>query len=251
MMRSLKKLLYGLLYLSIFGGILTAVYFIYFNPKPSCEDGILNQNEEQIDCGGSCISCEIKDFELSKGEINVFEVGKNKTTLVAIISNPNQNYVASKVRYTIRIKSVIGGQLGIVEGETSIYPGEDRYIIESGLSFDSKDAGKIDFEIMDGFELLPKETAVDYEILIRQPKIELTENATKAKGVVTNISGRDTTSIKLSALIFDKEGKLINAGSTILNNLGAFKSDDFDIFMPLLDISLEDLDVEILWEVLS
>ncbi|MBU2101639.1 hypothetical protein KKH05_02900 [Patescibacteria group bacterium] len=69
--------------------------------------------------------------------------------------------------------------------------------------------------------------------------------------MVTNISGRDTTSIKLSALIFDKEGKLINAGSTILNNLGAFKSDDFDIFMPLLDISLEDLDVEILWEVLS
>lgn len=44
-------------------------------PKPTCEDGIQNQGEEQIDCGGPCVACARKptcyDGIWNQGEDNV------------------------------------------------------------------------------------------------------------------------------------------------------------------------------------
>ena len=59
-MRLLKQFLYGFFYLAILVSLIWLVYSFEFKPAPNCFDGKKNQEETGIDCGGSCISCEVK-----------------------------------------------------------------------------------------------------------------------------------------------------------------------------------------------
>jgi len=47
----------------IFLFILGTIFYFVFKPNESCFDGIQNQNETDIDCGGDCVSCEVKELE--------------------------------------------------------------------------------------------------------------------------------------------------------------------------------------------
>ena len=45
---------------------------IYEKNNPSCNDGLLNQDEEQIDCGGSCEACPTcNDSILNQNEVDI------------------------------------------------------------------------------------------------------------------------------------------------------------------------------------
>ena len=46
----------------IFGNCHGSYKFSYYflKPEPSCFDGILNQSEVKMDCGGSCQACKLK-----------------------------------------------------------------------------------------------------------------------------------------------------------------------------------------------
>src|ERR1051325_1546720 len=101
MTRSLKKLLYGLLYIGLFLFIGFTFYSSTTAPAPSCTNGIRDQGEEGIDCGGPCaISCAIlklNPIRVIDGPY-VFSAG-GKTVLLAEAYNPNSDYGASVANY--------------------------------------------------------------------------------------------------------------------------------------------------------
>ncbi len=81
------------------------LYFV-LKSEPTCFDGIKNQDEEEIDCGGKvCPSCEIK----TTNQPEVFWVkaissGGDFYDLVAKIRNPNPNFGAAEMKYYFEIK---------------------------------------------------------------------------------------------------------------------------------------------------
>jgi hypothetical protein len=247
--RGTKHILYGLLFLLTIGLVATTVYFLSFRVKPNCEDGILNQEEEEVDCGGPCISCEIKNFELIKSEVEVIPVGEAKITLVATIKNTNSNYGATGVNYSLDIENLIGSRLNLIEDETVIPPGATRYIVESGLSINPSDVGRIKFEIGEGFKLVPEKELIQHEVIIKQVKPLLSDGVVRTEGIATNNTGKDITLLKLSVLVRDNQGKLISAATTAIDRLSAFKGRGFTVLTPVpLDSSLEELKTEIFWE---
>ncbi len=78
----------------------TGIYYAFLKPAPTCFDGIKNQDEEEIDCGGSiCISCEIKTLkEVEVIWVQAIPLNQNLYDLAAKIRNPNPNFVERGVK---------------------------------------------------------------------------------------------------------------------------------------------------------
>ena len=73
MTRLAKQIIIAIIFFLILAGF---GFLVYWNilPNPSCFDNIQNQNEEGIDCGGPCQSCEaaaLKNLEIIWGDVEV------------------------------------------------------------------------------------------------------------------------------------------------------------------------------------
>jgi hypothetical protein len=250
--RGIKHILYGLFFLFVFALIAGASYWFFFRAKPTCEDGILNQGEEQTDCGGECTPCEIKNFKLAASEVQIISAGEGKTSLVVTISNSNQNFGVAGIDYSLDLRSPVGGRLRLIEGKTTIYPQAVRHIVESGLPINPLDIGRVNLKMDEALDLVPARDLPQREVLIRQLKPALVGGAIKVEGVATNVEGGDINILKLSALLRDPQGKLVGATTTTLSELGVLSGKAFSLFFPsVVDLSLEELKVEIFWEIIS
>lgn len=107
-------------------------------PKPTCFDGVKNQGEEQIDCGGLyCQACKIMKLEdVVINSKQVFSVGETYDA-VAQVQNPNEQRGTHDLSYTFifydKDKNIIGQKAGM----TYILAGQTRYIIENNIILDS------------------------------------------------------------------------------------------------------------------
>ena len=96
MSRRVKQVVYGILYLAILGGIVTGIYFLLLKQPASCFDGIQNEGEAGIDCGGPCavvcIPSTIQPLS-ALGAVSVFApVDANHATLLVQIENSNLRF---------------------------------------------------------------------------------------------------------------------------------------------------------------
>lgn len=133
MHRVAKQILYGAGYLGIAAALL---YFIFVRAllPPSCGDGIRNQGEEGIDCGGPCASCEIRtlgDLRVLRTAFFIHEA-EGTIDLGAEIKNPNLSWGVRDFEYAFIMKDASGGELGRIGGRSFILPGETRWIIRPG-----------------------------------------------------------------------------------------------------------------------
>ncbi|MCK5081080.1 MAG: hypothetical protein KAQ63_02870, partial [Candidatus Moranbacteria bacterium] len=121
----------GFIYIVLFFAIAYSFYSL-IKPKATCQDGIKNQLEENIDCGGPCAPCdethEIEDFIIEK--IEWVDTATNKFDTVVTIKNPNSLFGASTLRYKLKYFD----QVGQIIKETAwlkdfILPQEEKYLL--------------------------------------------------------------------------------------------------------------------------
>ena len=99
------------------------MFFIYLIAKPeeTCFDGIQNQAEKGIDCGGPCSPCrevvETKDLKIE--EIAIADGGNGTYDVIAKISNPNGSVGAKEFFYSFQLKSADGDILASKMGNLS------------------------------------------------------------------------------------------------------------------------------------
>ena len=90
-------------------GIIVAIFIalIYrttiYN-APSCTDGIQDQNETGIDCGGSCTYlCSAQVLKPIARFVRPLANGGNRTDVIAYIDNPNATAAIRAAQYTIQL----------------------------------------------------------------------------------------------------------------------------------------------------
>ena len=140
--RFLKQLIYGSFFIIIFFAFGYG-FFLFISPTSSCFDGKKNGLEENVDCGGSCQSCEIK--ALSKLEVikaMLIPAKEGSSVLVFQIKNPNPFYGASSFFYKVYNET---GEFSFLlsSGESFIYSGETKYVIEPLLSLNAESVKNI------------------------------------------------------------------------------------------------------------
>jgi len=129
-----KQVVIAFIFLGIFSLIGGGVYLTH-RSAPTCFDNKRNQGEEDVDCGGPCILCELKyDPPLSLADSPVLLVNqKNKVDILFKITNLSQEWGAQEFSYKV---TLIGSNQEKQEFIKSgfIFPHEIRYFIVPNIT---------------------------------------------------------------------------------------------------------------------
>jgi len=246
MNRILKQLAFGSVFFIIFALVALGAYFFYFRSSPSCADNKQNQNEIGVDCGGRCIPCEVKGLNIVTEEIKVFPAGKNQITLLAKVRNPSQNFSAS-FSYKFNLGGTLPDQREL-RGSETLAPQEIQYIIVPNLPIDEEHINGVSLDVS---ELNWSENKPPILNVRVNSQSSVDKNRVTVTGSLFNNSAVNLPIVKLTALLFDKEGKVLNASITELEKVGAFSERQFIVFFPEVEGLAKNLDpqkTEIQWE---
>jgi hypothetical protein len=212
---------------SIFGLIVLAlvfgVYFFYFRAAPTCADGKINQGEEGIDCGGPCQACELVDMRDVKIEwVKALPTTGHNYDLVAMVSNPNQNYGSRKIDYEFKLYNLTGKEIGSKSGQTFILPRQEKAIVElkvDALALVSKvslSLGDVPWEKL-GEYVDPKINVFDkqYQTFNSGPPFS------QASCILKNSDYADYKNISMIFLLFDAEGEVLGVNYLGIDGLSA------------------------------
>ncbi|MFA5386289.1 MAG: hypothetical protein WC297_01280 [Candidatus Paceibacterota bacterium] len=227
--RTVKQLLYFLLYVAILAVIIFLIYLWLIQPKSTCFDNRQNQNETGIDCGGPCQSCEIKTLKpLTAQKIN-FSQAQNKAIITFEITNSNQNFGADNFTYTIDFYNKDGAKINSLSNNSFIYAAEIKAIFEvdEKVNFSEINNASISFS---NVHWVSKENFSQPSIELQNQKI-VNEKPLKIEGTVIN-KNNFGINLKLIGFIYDHYGIQISASKTEIDNLGAKGQIDFQIVFP-------------------
>ena len=229
MKRILKQLIYSSIYLLAFGLIAFSVYKANI-PKPTCFDSVKNQEEENIDCGGSCRECGPASPEIAVEETEFFFAGEGKTNFAARISNPSSDYWTALTVYEFRIYNRFGFRIFSFSGTVSLGPAEEKYVFISAAPVAYEDVREVDFSV----KKTNWEKAESFSRLVHPEDVKTAVSATGAEvsGYVANDSGLSLAEVVIGAFFFDDRGKLLNFSSTRLENMTPFSRRGFSVYLP-------------------
>ena len=235
MNRFLKQFLFGGLLILIIGFIIVWIYWDSIFVAPTCSDGIQKKEEQGIDCGQICgIDCELKYIkDLSYSNAHVFSVG-DLASVYFDLDNPNQNYGLKNFKYTIEFFGFADKLLKTVEGESFIYPGQNKdseggskKIVEAGLRV----IGEI------------KTIRVTFSNVIWKPSSEFRSiklenqdmNTVKeneffmVSGTLKSLVSFEIPQIIINVFLYDKEGQILGVSKTQYSNFTPFEERRYKI----------------------
>ena len=232
--RLAKQLIYGFFYLLILGLIILGIWYYYARilPIPTCLDNLQNQGESDVDCGGPCAPCEIsalQPFDIYWRKI--LPADENQSIVVAEIKNQNSNFGADFFEYTFDIHGGNDQKIGTVSGESFIYPGEIKYLMEVSGKIKPQDVENIELSFSK-ISWKSKEEFPKPQIQIRDVKTETTQPIFLT-GIIKNESSYALSKIKIIGFVFNRFGLRIGASKTELNRLSPFQETTFKIVLPI------------------
>lgn len=217
------------IYFIIFAVIIFGVYSL-LKPAETCFDGIKNQKEVEVDCGGVCAECAKK---ISAQDIVVTEKafvygGSGKYDVLAKISNPNHAYGAENFSYTFTLKDGSGSVIATRSGTGFILPAEEKYILEMNLETAQKPE-QIEFSAS---EYSWKEFTAFEEpnINVYNKDYQIISGGTGFSsfyGLVINESYSDFKQININIILRDASGAPIALGKTNMNTVFSKEQRDF------------------------
>ncbi len=130
--RRAKQIIYGALYGLLGLGVIAIIYFWSSRPVPTCYDGMQNQGEQGVDCGGpcaaACIPANIHNIA-PLGDVLVFNTGGGRATILAQVANANAGFAAKSFDYRFDLYDASNTIIQSVQGQSFLYDGEVKYLI--------------------------------------------------------------------------------------------------------------------------
>lgn len=214
-----KQLFIGFIYLVIIGAIGGGVFFGFFYSPASCFDGKLNQDEEQIDCGGICAECQEKLSDPKIIWTKVFKAEENLYDLAAEIENLNVNYGSEVLPYIFKVYDSGNNLILEKRGRGYIMPREKKYIIEA-VSV-NKVPAKIDIEF-NKIEWKKFKILESINLPIFNSRLDLGGKdgyAAYAEGTVYNQTRFDLNTVDIAMVIKDLKGNPVAVNKTQKNTV--------------------------------
>lgn len=234
MSRATKKLLYGFFYtLLVF-----LVFWMFFGssikPEPSCSDGVQNQGEDDVDCGGPCTSCEILHLVPLKflGPVKIFALQSGQVVLLGEVLNSNENYKAKRFSYRFLIYDPTNHLIEEVQGSDSAFTLERKYIFEGRISSRFDRIGKVEIEFFDVMWEKAHGSLKPSLSFSGATKTVMGKNRIEVNGMVKNQSSFSATDIKIVAILFDKYEIELLASQWVISNLDGFEEKQFTVIFP-------------------
>lgn len=233
--RNAKQLVVAVLYGILIIALLWGGYFL-FRAKPTCTDGVKNQDEIGIDCGGVCsLQCTrtVQTNSLEIRESALLYSGPDHFDALISIHNPNDEAGASSFHYRMELRDAVGVTMAVREGESFILPQETKYLLEINVPAPKAKTVVISFsdyqwQRFAGYQEKPL-------ITVSRKSYEVISSGVgfgKAFGVVRNESPFDFQSLRVKVVLRDVAGKPIGANITEMRTVASGAVRDFNLIWP-------------------
>jgi hypothetical protein len=209
--------------------LVAGVFYFIYKPTPTCFDGLKNQGEEGIDCGGPCARvCHHTALPLKIYWTRTFKLADGQYDVAALVENENQSLGVKKITYTFRLFDVDNVELVKREGETFVNPGEKFIIFESNIKSDLAYSAVKAFLEIEEYPIWEKISSVPRIISIERISF-LNEPYPILRLKVKNDSFDNYKEIKINTILSDINQNAFAASSTFVDSLLAGESQE--IFM--------------------
>ncbi|TAJ88391.1 hypothetical protein EPO44_15560 [bacterium] len=237
--RIIIALVYVLLIFSVGAG--SRVLYSHFHPyvaPGTCFDGIQNQNETGIDCGGVCSSCaSVTQSFLQKIQVHwtkTFEAQAGVYDLAAEIQNPNFTYGSEDVEYHFEILDSTGKQIQSVPGKTFILPQETRSVVMQAVALQAPPAqavlhvDAVLWQRIIGFS--------NSGIHVDNRQVQIVQNDpnvfARMSGIVANDSPYDLRSIEVNMVAYNASGDPIAVNRTDIQTVKSGEKRQVEVIVP-------------------
>lgn len=131
--RLTKQIIIALIALGIFS-LIGGGFYLARRPESTCFDNIRNQGEEDIDCGGPCISCDLKyNPPLSLADTPILLINENnKIDVLFKITNSSEEWGAKSFYYKVIFTGANQEKQEFIKSGF-IFPHEIRYFLVSNI----------------------------------------------------------------------------------------------------------------------
>lgn len=232
-----KRIIAILVYLAVFFGFCFLVY-VHFKPKATCFDGIQDQNETGVDCGGVCAKkcgpqVKVQPLQIQKtGAVPSGVLGKYD--FYALVSNPNAVYGSKKFDYVVDLKDASGKILATRTGSDFILPGETKYLVEPDISVSGSPAtADIKINNSDWVQLNSYYEEPNIEV-VNKTYTQVSDGTefSQAYGLLENNSPFDFDLIKIEIILQDANGNVLALNSTQMKTVKSGEQRDFTVAWP-------------------
>lgn len=238
--RLLKQCIYAAFYLVVLSGIVYVGFFTVTGGG-SCTDGRKNQDETGIDCGGSCLPCELKTLKpieatsivtFSSAASGIVGDAGGRTAALIEFKNSNVRYGADPFTYHLVFTDSKGGSLSTTTLNSFIYPGEVKFIVVPDISA-PENFSRVKVQTTDPL-WREEETFVRPTIVGRGVETELRPAAREAviSGFASNESAFDLGEVTVYVSISDISGTIRAASKTVIDSLRAREERFFKVVVP-------------------
>lgn len=229
--RRKKQLIYGIGFVVFIALFAAGIFFAFVREKPSCFDTVQNQNEEGIDCGGTCARvCIGQPIELI-AKPDVFAIDTNRSSILAKIRNLNPKIAIRRFAYSFNVYAAGDIPLQTLEGESFLYASEVKYLLVPGLNVSAERVSRIDFKTRiietvapDAFQK-PNIVIQGHEAVREDPHILV-------RGSMFNQDKIPATDVQVVAIFEGTFGQLVGASFTSLDRMNAGEQKEFTILYP-------------------
>ncbi len=219
--RQKKQTMVLVAFLAVFGLVSFSVYFLVHTPE-TCFDGILNQNEEGVDCGGNCkMVCEPEKEDIQLTFSKVIPTLPNRYNVALEIYNPNKSYGVGELKYFVEFLDRNQSVINVYEGLSYILPQSSKTIVLNAIEMNEKpQIVKIDFDEISWIKL--SETEAVPRVSVKDKFFKEVTDGTSfglVNGVAVNRSNFDFDRVDVSILLLDSNKNIIDVTTTEIRTL--------------------------------
>lgn len=249
-----RQLVFGTVFIALVA-LLSAAGYQTFQTEASCTDGIQNQNEEGVDCGGMCLACRVT--RLRKPDVLLYRAFPSGSAydVLAQMRNPNSEHGTRQLSYTFRFFDAAQNQIAEKSGSTYLLAGQTRYVIESGVSVPATPA-YITFMVNDPIRWEKQERLTSQVTLPvfseKYERIAPPETGfARVSGVAENKTEFSLANLDVHVVLVDKTRMPIAAGKTRIDMIRFGESRSFVVLFPYEIVDPADVYSEIMTNVLD
>ncbi|MCX6786807.1 MAG: hypothetical protein NTU85_03295 [Candidatus Kaiserbacteria bacterium] len=188
---------------------------------PSCTDGVKNQNEAGIDCGGPC--SQLCTSQVQPPVVLFTKVLRNadgRTDVIALVENKNANAAAKDIPYNVTLYGVNNILIKKVSGTLDLPPRETEPVYISGIA-----SGKQ--KVISAFLEIDASTSQWFTMAANSRIMPTVLNTTKGgtasepriEAILANPSVVTMTNVQAVVLVFNARKEVIAASRTVIPSI--------------------------------
>lgn len=208
-----RRLLYLSTLLFFIAVVAFYVYRVHFYQEPTCFDNILNQNEEDIDCGGICD--KVCPFRATTPNIlwsRGLEIAPGVYNLIAKVENPNFDY-RMKGSYIFKAYSPENVLVEEIINDIELDPSQVKLVLEPAVNVEEKKIGRVFFEFLENRQWDVHEPTQN-SIKVVSRVLEDKDTSPKLRVVLENTSLTQIRDVNVFVAIYNKDEVVIQTSSS-------------------------------------